>query len=85
LDIDQKKKIVSTILSNGLNFRWKVGRKDPRHQLGVDDTLSKIEEAGLDDMPKAVSSPAASFDLLTKPKLSQLKNISYSRIQYTCE
>jgi phosphosulfolactate synthase len=32
LDIDKKKKIVSTILSNGLNFHWKVGRKDPRHQ-----------------------------------------------------
>ena len=45
LDIDQKKKIVSTILSNGLNFHWKVGRKDPRHQLGVEDTLSKIDEA----------------------------------------
>ena len=45
MDIDQKKKKVSTILSNGLNFHWKVGRKDPRHQLGVDDTLSKIDEA----------------------------------------
>ncbi|HXP49739.1 MAG TPA: phosphosulfolactate synthase, partial [Bacteroidia bacterium] len=45
LDIDQKEKIVSTILSNGLNFHWKVGRKDPRHQLGVEDTLSKIDEA----------------------------------------
>ncbi|MGC1927710.1 MAG: phosphosulfolactate synthase [Candidatus Nitrosopolaris sp.] len=33
LDIEQKKKIVNTILSNGLNFHWKVGRKDP-HQLG---------------------------------------------------
>jgi copper transport protein len=27
---------------------------------------------GVDDMPKAANSPAASFDLLTKPKLSQL-------------
>jgi phosphosulfolactate synthase len=45
LDIEQKKKIVNAILSNGLNFHWKVGRKDPRHQLGVEDTLSKIDEA----------------------------------------
>jgi phosphosulfolactate synthase len=45
LGIDQKKEIVSNILSNGLNFHWKVGRKDPRHQLGVEDTLSKIDEA----------------------------------------
>jgi phosphosulfolactate synthase len=45
LDIDQKKKIANTILSNGLNLYWKVGRKDPRHQLGVEDTLSKIDEA----------------------------------------
>lgn len=28
---------------------------------------------GVADMPKAVSSPATSFDLLTKPKLTQLK------------
>ena len=45
LDIDEKKNTVNTILSNGLNFHWKVGRKDPRHQLGVEDTLSKIDEA----------------------------------------
>jgi phosphosulfolactate synthase len=45
LDVEQKKMIVNTILSNGLNFHWKVGRKDPRHQLGVEDTLSKIDEA----------------------------------------
>jgi phosphosulfolactate synthase len=45
LDIEQKKKIVNIILSNGLNFHWKVGRKDPRHRLGVEDTLSKIDEA----------------------------------------
>ncbi|MGB6530153.1 MAG: phosphosulfolactate synthase, partial [Candidatus Nitrosopolaris sp.] len=45
LDIDQKKKIVSAILSNDLNFHWKVGRKDPRHQLEAGETLSKIDEA----------------------------------------
>lgn len=45
LDTDQKKQIVNTILSNNLDFHWKVGRKDPRHQLGIEDTLSKIDEA----------------------------------------
>ena len=45
LDTDQKKKIVNIVLSNGLNFHWKIGRKDPRHQLSVEETLSKIEEA----------------------------------------
>ncbi len=37
--------LVNTVLSNGLNFHWKIGRKDPRHQLSVEETLSKIEEA----------------------------------------
>jgi phosphosulfolactate synthase len=45
LDADQKKKIVNTILSNNLDFHWKVGRKDPTHQLSIEDTLSKIDEA----------------------------------------
>jgi phosphosulfolactate synthase len=45
LDADQKKQIVNTILSNNLDFHLKVGRKDPTHQLSVEDTLSKIDEA----------------------------------------
>lgn len=34
LNIEQKKKIVDTILSLNLDFHWKVGKKDPRHQIG---------------------------------------------------
>ena len=45
LSFDQKKKVSGTIKSAGLEFQWKVGKKDPRHQLGVDDTLDKIGEA----------------------------------------
>src|SRR5690606_110456 len=45
LSFDQKKKISDTIKSTGLEFQWKVGKKDPRHQLTIDDTLVKIEEA----------------------------------------
>ena len=41
----RRKKIVNTILSNNLDFHWKVGRKDPTHQLSIEDTLSKIDEA----------------------------------------
>jgi len=43
--IEQKRKIDDVIKSAGLEFQWKVGKKDPRHQLGIDDTLQKIEEA----------------------------------------
>ena len=43
--IDQKRKIGDVIKSAGLEFQWKVGKKDPRHQLGIDDTLEKIKEA----------------------------------------
>jgi phosphosulfolactate synthase len=45
LNYEQKKKITETILSNRLDFQWKVGKKDPRHQLPVDATIAKIEEA----------------------------------------
>ena len=43
--IEQKRTISDAIKSAGLDFQWKVGKKDPRHQLGIEDTLEKIEEA----------------------------------------
>ena len=45
LDKDMKRKITESILSANLEFNWKVGKKDPRHQLRIDDALSKVEEA----------------------------------------
>jgi len=44
-NIEQKKKITETILSKELDYHLKIGKKDPRHQLSVDKTLSEIEEA----------------------------------------
>ena len=45
LNFEQKKKITESILAKELDVQWKVGRKDPRHQLPLDVTLAKIEEA----------------------------------------
>ena len=45
LNFEQKKKITESILAKELDVQWKVGKKDPRHQLPLDLTLSKIEEA----------------------------------------
>jgi phosphosulfolactate synthase len=45
LNIDQKRKITESILSRKLTIQWKVGRKDPRHQLALDTTIAKIHEA----------------------------------------
>jgi phosphosulfolactate synthase len=45
LDIKDKKKIVDIIMSHGLQFQWKVGKKDPRHQLSIEETLNKIDQA----------------------------------------
>src|ERR1041385_3591077 len=45
LTIDKKEKIANIIHSNDLEILWKVGKKDPRHQLGINETLSKIDEA----------------------------------------
>lgn len=45
LDKDKKIKISDSILSADLEFNWKIGKKDPRHQLRIDDALSKVGEA----------------------------------------
>lgn len=44
IDIDEKKKISNSILSADLTFNWKIGKKDPRHQIGIDSTLLRIED-----------------------------------------
>jgi phosphosulfolactate synthase len=44
IDIEKKKKISNSILSADLNFNWKIGKKDPRHQIGIDNTLLRIED-----------------------------------------
>ncbi len=44
LNPEQKQKITETVTSVGLDFQWKVGKRDPRHQLSVEETLVKVEE-----------------------------------------
>lgn len=44
IDIDEKRKISNSILSADLKFNWKIGKKDPRHQIGIDNTLLRIED-----------------------------------------
>jgi phosphosulfolactate synthase len=45
MPIEQKRRVAGAISGAGLEFHWKVGKKDPRHQLDIDTTLEKIEEA----------------------------------------
>jgi phosphosulfolactate synthase len=45
LNFEQKRKIAESILTKDVDVQWKAGRKDPRHQLPLDVTLAKIEEA----------------------------------------
>lgn len=45
LTFEQKKKITDTILAKNLEFQWKAGKKDPRHQLSIDSLTAKVEEA----------------------------------------
>src|SRR5919199_6546731 len=45
LNFEQKKKLTESVLAKELDVQWKVGKKDPRHQLPLDVTLAKIEEA----------------------------------------
>ena len=44
IDIDKKKKISNSILSADLTLNWKIGKKDPRHQIGIDNALLRIED-----------------------------------------
>ena len=45
LSYEEKKKIVKVLESLDLKHFWKIGKKDPRRQLSLDDTLRKINEA----------------------------------------
>jgi phosphosulfolactate synthase len=45
LNIEKKKKISETVKALGLELHWKVGKRDPRHQLSLETTLEKIDES----------------------------------------
>lgn len=45
IDIDKKERISDSILAAGLELNWKIGKKDPRHQIGIDNTLLKVDDA----------------------------------------
>ncbi|MFY9566438.1 MAG: phosphosulfolactate synthase [Nitrososphaeraceae archaeon] len=42
---EDKKKVVDVMTSQDLDVLWKVGKKDPRHQLSIEETLTKIDQA----------------------------------------
>lgn len=45
LSLDEKEKIGRTIESKDMRFLWKIGRKDPRHQLTVEQILTRTEQS----------------------------------------
>ncbi|HYZ97095.1 MAG TPA: phosphosulfolactate synthase, partial [Nitrososphaeraceae archaeon] len=45
LALEEKKKITKIIESHDLRHQWKIGRKDPRRQLTVDETVKRPNEA----------------------------------------
>ncbi|HYP42388.1 MAG TPA: phosphosulfolactate synthase, partial [Candidatus Nitrosocosmicus sp.] len=45
LALEEKKKITKLIESHDLRHQWKIGRKDPRRQLTVDETIKRANEA----------------------------------------
>ena len=38
---EDKRKVVDVITSQDLDLLWKVGKKDPRHQLSIEETINK--------------------------------------------
>jgi phosphosulfolactate synthase len=45
LSLEEKKKIIKIMESQDLRHQWKIGKKDPRRQLTLDETIKKINEA----------------------------------------
>jgi phosphosulfolactate synthase len=45
LSLEEKKKIIKIMESHGLRHQWKIGKKDPRRQLTLDETIKRINEA----------------------------------------
>jgi len=45
LPLEEKKKIAKKIETHGLRHQWKIGKKDPRRQLTVDETVKKLNES----------------------------------------
>ena len=44
LNFEQKRKVTDSVLSKDMDVQWKVGKKDPRHQLDAERVLTKVEE-----------------------------------------
>ncbi len=45
LSPEDKKKMIKILQTNDLKHHWKVGKKDPRRQLTIEETIKKINEA----------------------------------------
>ncbi|MGN6615212.1 MAG: phosphosulfolactate synthase, partial [Candidatus Nitrosocosmicus sp.] len=45
ISLEEKKKLVKVLDSHDLKLLWKIGKKDPRRQLSLDETIKKINEA----------------------------------------
>ncbi|HEX5518913.1 MAG TPA: phosphosulfolactate synthase, partial [Candidatus Nitrosocosmicus sp.] len=45
LSLEEKKKIIKILKSHDLRHQWKIGKKDPRRQLSLDETIKKINES----------------------------------------
>jgi phosphosulfolactate synthase len=45
ISLEEKKKIIKIMESFNLRHQWKIGKKDPRRQLTLDETIKKINDA----------------------------------------
>lgn len=45
MSIERKRRITDLITLLGIDVQWKVGRKDPRHQLNAEEIFYKISDA----------------------------------------
>lgn len=45
LNFEKKKKMADIVNSQDLELQWKIGKRDPRHQLSIEEMIAKTEEA----------------------------------------
>jgi len=44
LNFEKKKKITDLVNSQELEIQWKIGKRDPRHQLSIEEMIAKTDE-----------------------------------------
>ena len=63
LSLEEKKKIIKIMASYDLRHQWKIGKKDPRRQLTLDETIKRINEVLENNQEKVILEANLGFNV----------------------